>query len=506
MIETLYKVPINNELTPIEKIQHPFGVTSRSPDEKIAKQIVFPASPAFTNNYYLHKQPKLARVSEEMAKKNIPFNLEEKTFYKIKQEKQRFKQFAYSINTCFETGRPSFVEAKINAIRDFDKKVYMPLAADPVVTSKIRKAISNNGRGLPKVPCSFYKSEDAPREEDPPLKKGQLKFPQGIQDNEIKKILSVDGRAKLGTDKIKQAFNVAERNKREILESLRHKLEAPITVNKDPVQEGKKRRKKKQSPDPLQRIFKVNGQVYRFSKKMNAKVIKILERYELDKPITIADKLDIIWDKAEGKFPKSLIEERDRVSSQTPDKPKKIASPQKDCSAKRHSNDDKLSVKKMLTARKIERRTLNGDQIKAYKKLIDFLTNQRTADRFMGSSVDPSYSFAEESIREFMDAIRLILQSGYFIEQADFIELVSMIDVQEKAKTGAKKLKVYAFFSQAAELFRFDVKAVQQAFDRVWNENEPQRPTALENMSELDAGATFGFETQSMLGVSYERK
>ena len=32
---------------------------------------------------------------------------------------------------------------------------------------------------------------------------------------------------------------------------------------------------------------------------MNNKLIRILERYELDKPILMQDKLDIIWDKNE---------------------------------------------------------------------------------------------------------------------------------------------------------------------------------------------------------------
>lgn len=55
--------------------------------------------------------------------------------------------------------------------------------------------------------------------------------------------------------------------------------------------------------DPLRRIFAVNNEVYNLSKFMNAKVIKILERYELDKPILMQDKLDMIWDKPEGKEP-----------------------------------------------------------------------------------------------------------------------------------------------------------------------------------------------------------
>ena len=32
---------------------------------------------------------------------------------------------------------------------------------------------------------------------------------------------------------------------------------------------------------------------------MNEKLLKILERYELDKPILMQDKLDVIWDKSE---------------------------------------------------------------------------------------------------------------------------------------------------------------------------------------------------------------
>ena len=31
---------------------------------------------------------------------------------------------------------------------------------------------------------------------------------------------------------------------------------------------------------------------------MNEMLLKILERYELDKPILMSDKLDIIWDKS----------------------------------------------------------------------------------------------------------------------------------------------------------------------------------------------------------------
>jgi len=42
---------------------------------------------------------------------------------------------------------------------------------------------------------------------------------------------------------------------------------------------------------------------------MNEKVVRILDRYELDKPILMQDKLDMIWDKSKtDKMNTSLME------------------------------------------------------------------------------------------------------------------------------------------------------------------------------------------------------
>ena len=108
--------------------------------------------------------------------------------------------------------------------------------------------------------------------------------------------------------------------------------------------------------DPLRRIFKVNNEVYNFSRRMNAKVLKILERYELDKPILMQDKLDMIWDKPEGKEPKSLLPEakqgRDdsRLSQTAREEQKSNRKPQ---------NMDHRVVEQKLKIRKIERKHIN---------------------------------------------------------------------------------------------------------------------------------------------------
>ena len=49
--------------------------------------------------------------------------------------------------------------------------------------------------------------------------------------------------------------------------------------------------------DPIWRILRVNQRNFRFKAHMNELLVRILKRYELDKPILMRDKLDIIWDK-----------------------------------------------------------------------------------------------------------------------------------------------------------------------------------------------------------------
>ena len=61
--------------------------------------------------------------------------------------------------------------------------------------------------------------------------------------------------------------------------------------------EGKQKPKRKGTLDPIKKILKVNDRSYNFQKAMNDKLVRILERYELDKPILMSDKLEIIWDK-----------------------------------------------------------------------------------------------------------------------------------------------------------------------------------------------------------------
>ena len=54
--------------------------------------------------------------------------------------------------------------------------------------------------------------------------------------------------------------------------------------------------------DPISQVLRTNDRAYKFHCAMNQLLLKILDRYEMDKPILMADKLDIIWDKDEKKL------------------------------------------------------------------------------------------------------------------------------------------------------------------------------------------------------------
>lgn len=47
--------------------------------------------------------------------------------------------------------------------------------------------------------------------------------------------------------------------------------------------------------DPVREILKANSRTVKISKEMNLKLVAICERCELDRPILMRDKLDLLW-------------------------------------------------------------------------------------------------------------------------------------------------------------------------------------------------------------------
>ena len=94
---------------------HPISIKLRSSVEPIK----FPVSPAFVHNYKTKKGIKMENMVDFCAKQNIPFSLEEQNFYKVKRNKEQFRQFKNTINDLYETGRPDEYSVGMAHLDDF---------------------------------------------------------------------------------------------------------------------------------------------------------------------------------------------------------------------------------------------------------------------------------------------------------------------------------------------------------------------------------------------------
>ena len=70
--------------------------------------------------------------------------------------------------------------------------------------------------------------------------------------------------------------------------------------------------------------------------------------------------------------------------------------------------------------------------------------------------------------REFLDAFAVIIESGYYLDQADFLELLQILQVQHQTELTGDRIKIFEFFSKTAELLEFDVELIKKLLSEPW--------------------------------------
>jgi len=77
----------------------------------------------------------------------------------------------------------------------------------------------------------------------------------------------------------------------------------------------------------------------------------------------------------------------------------------------------------------------------------------------------------EETEREFMDAFKVIIQSGYVLEQADFFALLEILQVSASVKpTMQQRVQIVAFFTTVATWLDFNKDLVEDVLTKPWVE------------------------------------
>lgn len=144
-----------------------------------------------------------------------------------------------------------------------------------------------------------------------------------------------------------------------------------------------KNSKKRKRFNPARDLFNTNNRSVSNQQNQNKKLMRILERYELDKPILMHDKLEIIWQNS-----------------------KKESSP---CADSEIDHLTFIEVRHKLNLIKASRSVTNKKQAHAYNLMLLLLEdrNQKAKEQ------NTRRLFVHEKEREFFDCLRIIIQNGY---------------------------------------------------------------------------------------------
>lgn len=163
--------------------------------------------------------------------------------------------------------------------------------------------------------------------------------------------------------------------------------------------------------------------------------------------------------------------------------------------ARKADNVNQYAVKAKLGQRKVERSQINQKQVNAYHVLLDYLAQRQALPVGIKEEQGRVYIKPAEVEREFLDALGLILQSGYYLEQADFFDLLEILQVQSHTALVHGRAKLYEFFQLAAELLEFDVSLLEEVLTEPWN-----LEAEMLNSQSLGGGGDYlGLNTQSQL-------
>eukprot|EP00347_Sterkiella_histriomuscorum_P006247 403353499 len=538
----------------------PFTVLRREKAQDLQTKLKFPPSPAFTASYISNTKYKLDQVVNFCKTKNIPFQPVEERFYKINQCKQSHKLYSNFLNKCFETNRPDEYEVGVNKLSqldhhqveellnqgadpiqlshqqiDIEKKAYMPKLLKVLEGHHTTKSLYTvDGKGQAKVNRNL--SHKINRTDVHTSQKQssiflQQKHPTSQSINRTNEIeINSTGNSQTQKQlqkyyqmqqlevekKVQQVsptlyFDKLETKKRLILSQLPEKLDLPF---KEEIKTKKKLSRRKRN-DPVRKILLTNKHIQKKKKIYNEKLMRILDRVDLDRPILMHDKLDIIWGN-QGQMPTSFVESvnKSMISKYGANQTQSLfnqsaynqfnttqmntsmnqstniskynsTSMNQDQSIK---NENKIinsfNVKAELEKRKIQRSHLNQKQMLAYNHILDYL-NERFEKFLIDKERIPLRVKPDEKERQFLDAFRIIIESTYTITEQDFTQILEFIGLPQIIESPQFE-RTRAFFKHICKILGFREEVVDEVLygssEKYQEEMDEEEANAADNL------------------------
>lgn len=142
---------------------------------------------------------------------------------------------------------------------------------------------------------------------------------------------------------------------------------------------------------------------------------------ELDKPILMHDKMEIIWEKSaqrefevQMKLNKNLDQNEFNFN-------------QKRKSENQDHSVNRFLVKQNLDKLKLNRLSGNKRIIKAYNRMLQYVDEREIV--FTSGNKRPEKINMHEKEKELFDAMRLIIQNGYELGEQDIVDILKFIQI-----------------------------------------------------------------------------
>ncbi|CDW73084.1 UNKNOWN [Stylonychia lemnae] len=475
----------------------PFSILKRDKALEIQKQLIFPPSPAFTNP--LKSKHKLESVVDFCKTKNIPFKDEEDRFYKINQSKQSHKVYQSYLNKCFETNRPDEFDIGLQKLMKLDNEQIQLIikqggdpknikssslepvgVRQPIYMPRLVKAIDNsfNEQGIGKR--KQIRNNDTKATKSEIISQGQQTQMMNASSGSLENVLAKHKQnsqpknsdiTHIQNYKTQTGFNFSklEVKQKQILQELPNKLDNPYREEIKP----KKKLSKKKRNDPVRKILLTNKQIQKQKRIYNEKLMRILDRVDLDRPILMHDKLDIIWGN-NGQTPTGFMANQTsksvapiRANSTLYNKSNLMNSSQYTSNQGDESNKivNQFNVKAALDKRRLQRNIMNQKQVMAYNSMLEYLGNR--VDRFMMSKdKTPIKVKPDEKERQFLDAFKLIVESCYTIEADDFRQILDFINIHD-IKDNDNYERTRQFFKYVSKLLGFEEEIIDEVLEEM---------------------------------------
>ena len=79
--------------------------------------------------------------------------------------------------------------------------------------------------------------------------------------------------------------------------------------------------------------------------------------------------------------------------------------------------------------------------------------------------------------REFLDALSVVVSSGYYLDQDDFISLLRILRTSEQSEHVVERAKLHEFITLAADLLGFDVDLISEMLTEPWEHEATELAT-----------------------------